>query len=64
MRRTALPRSFSLVGLALDAGASLAQAALLARHASVKVTTQVYAGLRDKAKAEASAKLVDSGFGT
>jgi integrase len=53
----------SLIGLALDAGASLAQAALLARHASAKVTSQVYAGLSDKAKAEASAKLVDAGFG-
>jgi integrase len=53
----------SLIGLALDAGASLAQAALLARHASPKVTAQVYAGLSDKAKAEASAKLIDAGFG-
>jgi integrase len=53
----------SLVGLALDAGASLAQAALLARHASPKVTAQIYAGLSDKAKVEASAKLIDAGFG-
>ena len=53
----------SLVGLALDSGASLAQAALLARHASPKVTAQVYAGLSDKAKAEATAKLVAAGFG-
>ena len=50
--------------LALDSGALLAQAALLARHASAKVTAQVYAGLSDKAKAEATAKLVDAGFGT
>jgi hypothetical protein len=53
----------SLIGLALDAGASLARAALLARHASPKVTAQGYAGLSDKAKLEASAKLVDAGFG-
>ncbi len=53
----------SFVALALDSGASLAQAALLARHASAKVTAQVYAGLSDKAKAEATTKLVDAGFG-
>jgi integrase len=53
----------SLIGLALDAGASLAQAALLARHASPKVTAQVYAGVSDRAKIEATAKLVDAGFG-
>jgi hypothetical protein len=36
---------------------------LLARLASPKVTAQVYAGLSDRAKIEATAKLVDAGFG-
>jgi integrase len=53
----------SLFVLALDVGASLPQAALLARHAGAKVTAQVDAGLSDKAKAEATAKLIDAGFG-
>jgi len=43
------------VAMALDAGVTLAEAALLARHANAKVTAQVYAGLSEKAKAEVAA---------
>jgi hypothetical protein len=47
--------------MALDAGVTLAEAVLLARHANAKVTAQVYAGLSEKAKAEVAAKLVKKG---
>ena len=50
--------------MALDAGVTLAEAALLARHANAKVTAQVYAGLSEKAKAEVAAKLVKAGVGS
>jgi integrase len=53
----------SFVALALDSGATLAEAAVLARHANAKVTGQVYAGLSEKAKAQIPAKLVNAGFG-
>ncbi len=53
----------SFVALALDAGASLAEAAALARHANARVTAQVYAGLADDGREKAAAKLVEAGFG-
>jgi integrase len=53
----------SFVALALDAGASLAEAASLARHANAKVTATVYAGLTDDGREKAAAKLVEAGFG-
>jgi integrase len=53
----------SFVGLALDAGASLAEAAALARHADARVTATVYAGLADDGRAKAAAKLLAAGFG-
>jgi len=53
----------SFVGLALAAGASLAETAALARHANARVTAQVYAGLADDGRETAAAKLVKAGFG-
>jgi integrase len=53
----------SFVSLALDSGATLAEAAVLARHASARVTSSIYAGVSEKAKAEIASKLVDAGFG-
>jgi integrase len=53
----------SYVALALDAGASLAEVAALARHANAKVTAAVYAGLADGGREKAAAKLVEAGFG-
>ena len=53
----------SLVALALDAGASLAEAAVLARHANAKVTGAIYAGVSESAKAKIASKLVDAGVG-
>jgi integrase len=53
----------SFVALALDAGASLAEVAALARHANAKVTAAVYAGLADGGREKAAAKLVEAGFG-
>jgi len=53
----------SFVALALDAGLSLAEAAVLARHANARVTAQVYAGLSDDGCEVAAAKLVEAGFG-
>lgn len=53
----------SFVGLALAAGATLAETAALARHANARVTAQVYAGLADDGRETATAKLVEAGFG-
>ena len=53
----------SFVALALASGASLAEAAALARHANARVTAQVYAGLTDDGRAKAAPKLVEAGFG-
>jgi integrase len=53
----------SFVALALEAGASLAEAAALARHANARVTAQVYAGLTEEGRERAAAKLVETGFG-
>jgi integrase len=53
----------SFVAVAIAAGASLAEAASLARHANARVTAQVYAGLTENGRETASAKLVKAGFG-
>ena len=53
----------SFVGLALAAGASLAETAALARHANARVTAEVYAGITDHGREAAAAKLVEAGFG-
>jgi integrase len=53
----------SYVALALAAGASLAEAAALARHANARVTAQVYAGITEHGRETAAAKLVGAGFG-
>jgi integrase len=45
----------SFVALALDSGATLAEDAVLARHANAKVAGQIYAGVSEKAKAEIGA---------
>ena len=54
----------SYVAAAFDSGASLPQVSALARHASSRVTAQVYAGLAEDGRAKAAAKLVDAGFGS
>jgi integrase len=54
----------SFVALALDSGVTLAEAAVLARHANAKVTGQVYAGVSEQAKAKIASKLTDAGFGS
>jgi integrase len=53
----------SYVALALSAGASLAEAAALARHANARVTAQVYAGITEHGRETAAAKLTQAGFG-
>jgi integrase len=53
----------SFVALALDARMSLAEVAVLARHANARVTGQLYAGLSDKAKTQLASKLLDAGVG-
>ena len=51
------------LSLALDAGASLAEAAVIARHANAKVTGAIYAGVSESGKAKIASKLVDAGIG-
>lgn len=53
----------SLVGLALDAGLSLAEVAVLARHANARVTGQVYAGLSESGRQGITTKLAEAGIG-
>lgn len=53
----------SFVALALDAGALLAEASVLARHANARVTAQVYAGLAEDGREKVAAKLAAAGFG-
>ena len=53
----------SFVAAALAGGASLPEAAMLARHANPAVTAVVYAGLTDVGREAAAAKLTASGFG-
>jgi integrase len=54
----------SLVSGAIDSGVTLAEAAVLGRHANARVTAQIYAGVSEKAKAQIASKLVDAGFGS
>jgi integrase len=54
----------SFVAIALDSGATLAEAAVLARHANAKVTGQIYAGVTEQAKAQIASKLTAAGFGS
>jgi integrase len=54
----------SFVAMALDAGATLAETAVLARHANSAVTAKTYAGVSERAKAEVAAKLVRGGVGS
>jgi integrase len=54
----------SFVALALDSGTTLAEAAVLARHANAGVTGTMYAGVNEKAKAQIATKLVNAGFGS
>lgn len=53
----------SFVALAIDAGLSLPEVCALARHANVRVTAEVYAGLVDNGREIAVAKLAKAGFG-
>jgi hypothetical protein len=43
---------------------TLAEAAVLARHANAKVTDAIYAGVNAQAKAKIAGKLFDAGFGS
>jgi len=54
----------SFVAVALDSGVTLAEAAVLARHANAGVTGVIYAGVSEKAKAQIASKLTDAGFGS
>jgi integrase len=54
----------SLVANALDSNVTLAEAAVLARHANAKVTSQIYAGVSESAKAHIATKLTAAGFGS
>jgi len=54
----------SFVGIALDSGVTLAEAAVLARHANARITAQIYAGVNETAKAKLATKLTDAGFGS
>ena len=53
----------SLVALSLASGLSLAEAAVLARHAKAKVTGQVYAGVSESGRAGIADKLLAAGIG-
>lgn len=53
----------SFVALAFAAGVSLPEVSALARHANVRVTAQVYAGITEDGRGQAAAKLVVAGFG-
>jgi integrase len=54
----------SFVALALEARMSLAEVAVLARHANAHVTGQLYAGVSDESTAELASKLLDAGIGS
>jgi integrase len=53
----------SLAAAGLEAGMSLAELASVMRHANARVTAQVYAGLTDRTREQATAKLTETGFG-
>jgi integrase len=42
---------------------SLPEASFLLRHANARVTAQIYAGLTDDARKQATGKLAKAGFG-
>jgi integrase len=54
----------SLVGAALASGLSLAEAAVLARHASTRVTATMYAGVADGTRETLTRRLADAGYGS
>jgi integrase len=53
----------SLASAVLERGGSLAEVAALLRHKNARVSAQVYAGLTDKAREQATTRLAESGFG-
>jgi integrase len=53
----------SFVAIALANGLTLPEAAMLARHASPRVTLAIYAGVADNAREAAVDKLLTAGFG-
>jgi integrase len=53
----------SFVGIALASNLTLPEASMLARHASPRVTAELYAGLAEEAREAATTKLAESGFG-
>jgi integrase len=53
----------SFIALALEHGATLPEAAELARHSSPQTTLKVYAGLTKDGRGKAAQKLLDAGFG-
>jgi hypothetical protein len=55
------PQKGRRVALALDSGTTLAEAAVLARHANAGVTGTIYAGISAKAKPQIAANLVTAG---
>ena len=63
-RRASVPRPVELAPVAeLEAGLTLAEVAVLARHANARVTGQVYAGLSESGRAGIATKLLDAGIG-
>jgi integrase len=53
----------SFVAIALANGVTLPEVAMLARHASPRVTLAIYAGVADNAREVAVDKLLSAGFG-
>jgi integrase len=53
----------SFVALAIENGATLPEAAELARHSNPQTTLRVYAGLTKDGRDKAAQKLLDAGFG-
>jgi integrase len=53
----------SFIALALEHGATLPEAAELARHSTPQTTLRVYAGLTKDGRGRAARKLLDAGFG-
>ena len=54
----------SLIGATLASGLSLAEAAVLARHASARVTATMYAGVADSTRDTLTQRLADAGYGS
>lgn len=52
-----------MVAIAFELGLSAPEIAWLARHASARVTLEVYAGLTDGGRERTAAKLAEGGFG-